>query len=147
METWKKVLGGLQAFLFVACGVDGVCTILGVPYTDTLGNVILGNILSVLFFLPLGAALIMSWRQRDLDVAKLIRLWSVVVLGGSLVLLIVIYFAILAAVPKFVGDTLTILWTILNLPTINCSIMIFPVFAWAVIMISSNLVVRGMVRR
>lgn len=133
-------MGVMQAVLFVLCAVDGLCTILGVPYTDTVLNLIVGNVLSGLFFVPLAMTLIFAWKTWDEEPVKLVRLWALVVILGTLATMILS----LLIPSTTVNYILWLLWTVLNLPTVNCSILALPIFAWSLLLVGSHTMLRKM---
>lgn len=145
LRNWKLFLAISQAVLFVLCAVDGICTILGVPGTETNANVLLGNLLSTLFFVPMAAGLFYSWKTLDIMPMKLIQLLSIIVLAGSTVLLLLI--AMTLPAPQFVSLTFTVLLFVLNLPALNCSNLFLPMFAWAVLLISSTMLIGKLRKR
>lgn len=142
MKNRKKTLWILEGVLYAACVADGLLTMLGVPGMMSGWNLTLGNILSVVFFLPMAFLISQAYSERDEDPIRMVRLWSAAALLGSLVLLVVISFCLGA--PVWVQNVLWGLWILVNPPVINCSIMVLPFFLWAVVLISAWMALKSL---
>lgn len=146
MKNWKKTWAIIMAVVYVICSLDSVLTLLEVPFFASRANLLLGNVLSAVFYVPLLVLLVLSWKNWDDQPVRLIRLWASVVLAGTVVLLILMALVTLPALPPVVDTIFTVALVVLHLPTINCSYMILPIFSWAALLIGTNMMLRRMTR-
>ncbi len=120
--------------LFGLCAADGILQVRGIRFLSPLWE----NTAVAVFFLLAGAALLLAWKARDHRALKRVRLWSGAVLLGSAALLLIMWAALLAEASPAVLTGFLYALAVVSTPVPCCSVLFWPVFAWAVLLVASH---------
>lgn len=118
--------------LFGLCAADGIHQLRGLTLLPALWE----NVAAAAFFLLAGAALALAWKQRDKNAIRRMCRWTAGVLGGSLILLLLIWLWLLLGLSAGLEWILYLL-AVVSAPVTSCTVLFWPVFGWAVLLVVS----------
>ncbi len=126
--------------LFGLCAADGILQVRGLGLMPAFWE----NTSCALFFLLAGLSLFLTWKTQDLKAIKRLRLWCAAVLSFSSLLLFALLFAILGSASPAVLTGLTYVLVIVSAPVSCCTVLFWPIFAWALLLVASHSLCRRM---
>ena len=94
---------------------------------------------AALFFLFMGLRLILAWGTAQKSVLRRFRIWSALVLGSFLGFLILLAVITAMAGPAWLIQACGLLMAIIAVPLNSCSVMVWPIFGWACILLASSM--------
>lgn len=116
---------------WLVCAVDGVCVALGATFLGGMG----GNLLTGLFFILFLVTLFEVRESKT--VLKVFAWWSGIALGSLIVMLVLLWGVLAMGGPAWMRRVCTVAMALLSAPTGSCSVMLFPVFLWATVLVGS----------
>ena len=119
--------------VFGLCAADGILQVRGLRLLTPFWE----NTATALFFLLAGLSLCLAWKARDGKAMKRLRLWSAGVLGGSTALLVILFFAMLSSAHPAFLTGLTYALAVVSAPVSCCTVMFWPIFGWALLLVTS----------
>ena len=136
MKKWNWILLLLQGLVYVLCVVDGICMVQGLTFLGTLW----GNILTGLFFALLAVRLLIICRSRDRQALRRFRNYILGVLCASLALLTV--WLLLWKGSRLAYEAALYLLLLVAVPLPSCSVLLLPILAWALLLVSGWMLLR-----
>lgn len=126
--------------LFGLCAADGILQVRGLRLMPAFWE----NTACALFFLLAGLALFLAWKKHDCKAVKRLRLWCASVLLGGSVLLLCLLFAMLASASPALLTGLTYALAVVFTPVLCCTVIYWPIFGWALLLLASHSLCRRM---
>lgn len=142
MKLAQLILRYTAAALFGLCATDGICQLRGIGWLTPLWE----NLAVGLFFAVILASLTLAWVSLDRKALARMRLWTGMVLGLSLGLLLVLWLALLGHAGKDVVEILVLVLGVTSTPVISCSVMFWPVFGYVLVLLLSHRALRELER-
>lgn len=143
MKLAQILLRYAAAGLFGLCAADGICQIRGIPFlTPVWENLGVG-----LFFAVILASLVLAWILRDRRALSRLRLWTGLVLGLSVGMLLVLWMALLGKASLATVDGMLLVLGILSTPVASCSVMFWPIFGYVLVLLLSHRALNALERR
>lgn len=116
---------------WLVCAVDGVCVALGTQFLGYAG----GNLATGIFFILFLVTLFEVRESRA--VLKVFAWWAGIALGSLVGMLFAVWAILAAGGPAWLRRVCTVAMSLLSAPTASCTVMLFPIFLWSVVLVGS----------
>lgn len=122
----KGILKALWAGMYI------LCMVLSFLPSPSGGNKVLLMLLAALFFAPPFADVYFSWKRKDQNELRLLRLLCLVSLGATLVLLVANVLSVLGG--EALGNVLYYLLVLVSVPMICGQYWAYSLLLWAILL-------------
>lgn len=140
MNTTRTGLRFALGALFGLCAADSILQVRGLGLMPPFWE----NAATLAFFLLAGMAVLLAWREKDRKAMGRVRLWAGAVLLGSVVLLLLLWGAMAWGISERALTGLVYALGVVSTPVVCCTVLFWPVLAWAVLLVTSHTLCRSM---